>query len=538
MFFNKVAIAALCGSVVSFAGHAATYDPGKLTFATYDPQNVWGAGNALEIKGTYFAGGEWKNKKVELSKSAGSVITVPDPVAFAQAVAASAKYLLDNPACILNDSCLGVGSESSYTKQIDLRTSFKGTLESSGKAGLDLNYKLSAGSWETTFDYAASANVPDAVKAGEAFQIKTNAALTGGTLTSQSPTVEASVDAVLQLEAKVSAQGCIPVNGCSSYSSNVLSVNEDRELISADLNKIKYLGGFLPDGTELSTSLLNQTATMKAGVLNFVEPVVYVEVAGLGAPPGHIVATDVGEIEFTVPKFTATGGVAGDHLALNATSDFISVKADLDTLFATRGVGWPGGGETSIGPVSLSLDAYDFDAGPTFDVFQDLTLTPRLKVYFDFSELVEIGGELVSTFYGAWDSLPEMKVFKPTTFMPEFAVDAIVTSKTGLQVGLELSMEFLKATLGVSIGGFNLPSLGLGPVYEQEFAYKPDWAKIPLFSDSFYVDNLTFMAGKSFVVGQNLVTPPAPVPLPAPIWLLMAGLGSLGIARRRGGGLS
>ena len=92
-------------------------------------------------------------------------------------------------------------------------------------------------------------------------------------------------------------------------------------------------------------------------------------------------------------------------------------------------------------------------------------------------------------------------------------------------------MEFLKATLGLSAFDVTLLELGLGPLFKKDLAFDPEWAKLALFDTSFDVGGFNMIEGRSFVLGANL----APVPLPAGVWLMLAGLGALGFAGHRRG---
>lgn len=510
------------GAVLPGLAQASTlYDPGLLRFETQDRQSVWGAGAAAELSGTYFAGAEW-DERFEVGDIVGKVTqtNIPD-VTFSTRLAAW-------NACKdswFSDLCGSKPTDGSFTIRTDTRTGAEAEVTTSGKAGFDLNYKLSAGSFGATVDYGAEAELPDEIKAGEAFRLQTRSVFSDGTINSQSPTAEASVDAVLKIEAAAKATGCITFLGCATGQGTFLSVDEDRELVGIDPNQITYLDGFTPGWAELKTSLANQSATLKLGVVNGV-PTAYVDAPFVPPPPGVGAGVDLGQVTVNVPIFNENGGKVGDALEVKAQADFLDVTADLDTLF-----GLPGGASASFGPLGVSLDAYDFDAGPSLDVFQDLKLTPTLKVLMEFSEEVEINGKLERSFSGLWESLPEMKIFKPTTFMPKFFVDAVLESRTGLQIGLELSMDFLKATLGLSAFNVTLLELGVGPLFKKDLAFEPDWAKFALFDKTFDVGGFNMVHGQSFTLGANL----APVPLPAGVWMLLAGLGALGLARRRGG---
>jgi len=522
VFMKKGMLAVAIAVTVPGLLEASTfYESGSLLFETQERQSVWGSGAAAEISGTYFAGAAW-DETFEAGDIVGKVTrtNVPD-VTFNTRLAAW-------NACKdswFSDLCGSKPTDGSFTIRTDTRTGAEAEVTTSGKAGFDLNYKLSAGSFGAALDYDATAELPDEVKAGEAFRLDTSSVFSDGTINSQSPTAEASVDAVLKIEAAAKATGCVALLGCASGQGTFLSVDEDRELVGIDLNQITYLDGFTPSWAELKTSLANQSATLKLGVVNGV-PTAYVDAAFVPPPPGVGAGVDLGQVTVNVPLFNEDGGKVGNALEVNAQADFIDVTADLDTLF-----GLPGGASASFGPLGVSLDAYDFDAGPSLDVFQDLKLTPTLKVLMEFSEDVEIAGSMTRSFTGLWDALPEMKIFKPTTFMPKFFVDAVLESTTGLQIGLELSMEFLKATLGLSAFNVTLLELGLGPLFKKDLAFEPDWAKFALFDKTFDVGGFNMVEGRSFTLGTNL----APVPLPAGLWMLLAGLGALGLARRRGG---
>ncbi len=514
---RNLCFAALVAAVPSFAD-AASYSMSGLSFGTATRQSTWGSGDAAEIAGTTFAGAEWNNAKVEVGGIAGEPAhteTIPNPTYLVELGA----YELCKATNIFGDCGSGPSATIPITVP-DSRTGAKFDITTSGKTGIDLNYKLSAGSVDATVIYDISAVLPDnPVKVGQGFTIDSGSIFSGGAIDSQSPTAEASADLVFKLQANGSVTACAIPFGCTSDSGQFLNIDEDRELIAIDPNEITYLGGFTGDYVSVTTPLANQSVNLKAGLINGT-PGVYVE--GPFIPDVNVagITTDLGQIEFTVPIFEATGEKLGNSLVVNGRGDLLDIRADLDGLLAV-----PGGGSTSLGPLGLSFDLYDVDAGPSLDIFQDLVVTPELMVSFDFSKPVEIAGQLVDSFAGAWNSLPEMKIFDVTTFVPTFSISAIMESVAGLQIGLELVVDILKGHAGVGAFGLDLLSADFGPLFSKDFAYDPEWAKLALFSDSFALGGFQTVAGDPFTLRPDDL---GEVPLPASLPLLLVATGLLG----------
>lgn len=497
----------------SAPGLAATY-AADLAFSTATRQSAWGTGPAQRRSESIFLGTTWSNKRATVGGVTGGVSreTVPNPD--------YALWLACKGATLGLGDC---GREPPKTTKvtIDSRTGAEASLTTSGKAGVQLNYTLDAGSVAASVDYGAQAVTPDAVRAGEFFSLNASEALKSGSLDGQSPTASASADIVFALQVDASGRACIFLAGCTSGSGRILNFDTSTEIVAIDPNTISFAAGLLPPGAALEVALADVTATVNvaSGIPPAIPPSVSVDVNGLtiGPPPVGVVV-DVANAEVQVPNVVSTGGVVGDRLKASGDDKILALNADVDAIAPFVPAGGAG---FSVGPLGITLDAFDVEAGPTMSLFQDFTLIPSLMVDFLFDKPVLADGfGLLDSWSGAWDAMPDFAVTESTLFSPTFWIDATLQSKTGLQFGLELSVELLKASLGIGPASFNV-----GPLVDFSLPFKPDFAKVSLFDDSFAFNGFERIAGESFRV--------APVPLPLSGLLLIAALAGMGLLSRR-----
>ncbi len=523
MIRTSLAVAVAVAVGMAPASAAILYSPGTLSLETTERQSVWGEGAAQRLSDTYFVGETW-DTSFATGGIVGSVSTtrIPTPTYLAalgawESCRALAGWLVD---------CGSRPRRETFTVTTDTRTGAQADVTTRGKVGFDLNYTLDAGSVAAQVDFDAFAMVPDVadVRRGESFSLPTASTFKDGTMNVQSPTAEASIDAILQAYAFADAKGCVFLAGCAQGSGVIFDIDEDRELVGIDPNQITFFDGFVPDGVEVKTPLAARTFT-----LGFDLATLTPEIEDEDAPIDDVdVTIELAQARTNIPIFNEDGGKVGDKLLVEARADILDLTVDLDTLFSGTGILPPGGVSLGFGPVGVGVDAYDFDAGPSFDMFQDVTLTPGdLLVDLEFSRPVEIGGQLVEAFSGVWDELPEMAIFGRTVVTPTFYTVADFVSSTGLQLGLELSMEFLKASLTLSAFGVDLLDLGLGPLVDETHAYDPEWAKFSIFDANYRMDAFDKVAGASFILDAT------PVPLPAGLPLIGIALGSLVLLRLR-----
>ncbi len=505
----------LAGPVYS----ATVYESGVLSFETTERQSAWGPGTAARVEDTVpalipISGGETIGL-ITGSKD-GSVPNLAYPVEIAEWGLCNL-----NP---LNDC----GPAPSLTKPADTRTGATVTLATAGAVGVEFGYVADAGSVASELDFSATALIPDPgeVGVGEVFNLNPDSVFEDGKLDSTSPTAGANVDVVVDLEVTASAKGCVFLAGCKTAGpTKLIDADEQKELIGIDPNEIRYLDGFFP-GAELRTPLANQSATLI--VDSTLTPSVSTNFGTIGKPPIGV-TVDLATAEIQVPIAEGEAGKTGDVILLETQSDFFSIRADVDALVPILPVGGLG---FSLGDfVTLSLDAYDIEVGPTMDLFQDFTLTPELGVDFAFDKEIWVEGTgKTSVWSGLWDALPDMSVFERTTFIPEFWVKALLETKTGLTFGFKLTIDAFKAAASVAIGPITLLEGMLGPLFSKEIPFAEDFATATLFDDSFDLGGFESVSGRAFVVDPN---PPAPVPLPPAVLSLIVALGVLRVTRRR-----
>jgi hypothetical protein len=525
------------------ASATAIYDPGPLNFSTTG-QSMWGPGNATIFTNSVFLGPQWTNKTLGVGGFAGSLSTVTintNPVWWAwKACKETIDFL-----------CGGEPIKGQIQEVIDTRTGARVDLTTSGKFGLEFGYTVNSGSVNAAAAFSASAALPGAnAKQGAFFNLNPDSKLEGGSISSQSPQIEAHINAIAQLSGSVTAQACLILAGCTGKGTLTLpSVDMTQPVLSIDPNSIKILGGLLPPDNPgeprkplAEVKLLNQTLTLQAAVdLVAQTPGWKLTTSQFTivdtTPPTPDVTIDLASIEFKLPNIATTSGpFGGSPINSSGRDDVIKLRLDVDALATGLGIPVLGFGLTLIDEGGIKIggqfDALDVDIGPDIGITQDFELEPTLMVHLDFSKPVMIAGlSGLQTFWeGEWDLLPEIALLETTSFSPIFWLDATLTNTIGIDLGLVGTMDILKFSFSAEAGPVKILEtnpislnslLGLG---NQLFSTPK--LEFPIWDTPFTLAGFEPIHATAFTIT---------VPTPGTLVLLLAALGAAALARRRAG---
>ena len=620
--FRNSASATVILAVLATPGFATTFTIDSLNFSTSSPQSSFGSGGADEVSGTVRS-----TQSLNGTESIGIVEDIgliPNPEWLARetvyqtadgfydaanetyqglnsaykATRSVASDCLDsfignNVTCLgpigaretakeLKDAALTVRREASAARSDALAArnavpdqldgGSVGTdarIETSGEIGVELSYKLSAGSVDPTLGFSVGAEIPDVVDAGQVFSFGATSSQNEGTINSTSATLETQLDQIVDLT--VFASGRVCAVNCETASGQILSIDETLELVSSNPAEITLFDGVigLIDPTESAkVTLPLASATVEVEALGSAIGVTVnnIPVDNFGGLPAGI---DIAEAVISVPVIKTIGELDGDVVRSDASEQFIAVTADIDGILPQLP---PGGFNGSFGPSQLlggfSLDAFDIDAGPTLSMLQEFELSSTLMVdlrlagaatYENFVERRQIteyacigdlsfptcgqfpvivdGNFVYETIYetvatdrwiGAWDDLPDFAILETTTFSPTFFIDAALSNLTSLQLGLGLDVAFGK-------GSINLGPLegSIGPLFDKSWEFGPDGGITPIFTSHFALEGWNRFEGEAFTIRTTGSMPVSAVPLPASSLMIITGLFGLGLMRRR-----
>lgn len=535
MSFRTLLALAIVLAFSSISNAATLYTSGDLVFQTQTDQSAWGSGNATQFGANKFLGVDVSGSTTVggITGDVRSVTAPTNPLWYAWVTCKNT----------INVLCGSEPAKNNQTVTTDTRTGATVTATSSGKIGAEVGYSVDGGSVSANLKYDATAYVPDKgeVGVGETFNFNPMSDWVDGTLSSQSPTASAYINAYADLKLDVGAKGCVFLAGCIEAAGNVLDTGVQRqEVIGVTPTEIRFLDGLVP-GVTASVPLADLTADLSVGVSATLTPSVTVDISkddGSGnkssvklqtsIPVGASV--DVASAGITFPEASGSAGLAGgNEINLHNQADFISADLDVDTLLP---IVPPGGVNLSLGPLSVSLDAYDVKVGPRLDVFQDFKLTSDLFVDMTFDKQVLVQGVgMTDHWSGLWKNLPDFSVFERTVFTPVYSVVSQLTNSTGLTLGFDLTAEMFKLAASVDIGVVNLFNGQLGPLFSKTIPLGTDVARLSIFDKSFALNGFNTVAGKSFVVDPTARVPS--VPVPSSVALMLGGIGLFGIVRRR-----
>lgn len=515
------------------------YSSGSLDFATRG-QSMWATGSSFRASNSVFLGTQWQNKTAGVGGFVGSLSTSTvntNPGWWAW-------YGCKNTVNVFCGSEPGKGQVKVVT---DTRTGARVDLTTSGKFGLDFGYTIDSGTVDANVRFTADALLPQKAPLRDTFfTLNTTSSLNDGNLTSQSPKVEAYINAIAQLSGSVSAQACLILSGCTGKGTyNLPTLNANQPILSIDPNSLKVIPGLLPGPTPSDPKLplaevpiANQTLTLQGalsatGAPGFKLTSSQFTLAST-VPPAPALTVDLATLGFQLPDIATTGGLSGNAVKSNGRSDVLTAKVDLDGVAAMAGFPPTGIGVDLIDAggfkVSAKFDALDVKAGPDLGLRQDFELSPTLMVNLAFSDPVMLKGFATpqQSWTGRWSDLPEMALSRTTTFTPTYWLDASLKNTLGIDLGLSGTMDILKFTFGASAGGVDI--IGTNPISLNTLLglgntlFATNKLYYPVSNASFGLRGFNTVAGATFTVT---------VPEPGTVFLFLVGLTGMVYAHRR-----
>jgi len=538
----KLPVLAILLLSATAANAIPVYDSGALNFST-TAQSMWGPGGAIQLNDSLFVGKQWTNSKAGFGGIIGS---------------RTETTIIANPlwwtwkGCkeTINFLCGSEPSKGEIKSVVDTRTGARVDLTTSGKFGLEFGYTIDSGSVDANAEFSATAVLPDVNPTqGEFFNLNPLSSLDDGSLTSQSPKIEAYINAIAQLSGSVTAKACLILSGCAQGTAGLPSVNVTQPILVIDPNSLKILPGLpapIPDPLA-EIKLLNQEITLSGTLTPVPNPPFAIPGFKVSTALGTIIDSsptgtpefevDLASLEIQFPDITTSGGVDADLIKSSGRDDFISAKIDLDGVATMAGFPPAGIGLTLVDvpgfKIGVQFDVLDIDAGPDLGITQDFELDPTLMVKLDFSAPLMIDGVAgpKTSWSGSWDALPDFALLETTTFTPTFWLNAALTNSIGFDLGLSGTLDLFKFGGGATVAGIDL--LSFGPIslnsllgFGNELFSTPK-LRLPIWDIPFNLGGFNQISASAFTINLRQVSEPGT------LLLLLVGFGSIALIRRR-----
>lgn len=433
------------------------YSSGVLAFETNE-QSLTGTGDAFALEETVFFGTEWEDEGFSID------------------------LLAEGP----------------------FATGGKASVISSGRAGFEAGFEITAGDIDAKIEFQALGNLPDSgtIVAGEFFDLGADAEIQAGEFDSTSPTARAFLDAILEADIEASAE----VAFLGARTSGFFDEEVDARFTIAGIDPagITLFGGLA------SVPLLNETFSVNVSVD---DKDVQVSSASGGTLFGDAsgITTQLASLKVAFPTVGIDGALDDDGLIVGAgSSEILDANLDLDGILAlvigsALGIPVPALGGVNFdieGIFSASFDFFDIDAGPTINLIQNFEIDAELSATLDFDKPVDIEGvgtDLV-TWTGLWEDLPRIAIDSTTVVTPTYEVVAELSAFSGLGFGLEITFDVVKGSYSMKVAGVTLAKGQLGPLFSAEASDPDILGSIALFEETFALEGFETLRGPSFTL--------------------------------------